>query len=166
MIFSTKKEILSVCLVFAFILQGCQSAPTQSSAAEVAPVKKEINYQKVFENALKLSGNRLPYKMQTRTGKDGSVIYAAEFPTKKKTSFQTLEMVLVMDGSCAEDTAPADMKQKNRTVGPGGASFDISFCAGNQSIKLVDSNRLSMSDHPHGIGLINLAKNIQAEAKK
>ena len=166
MILSFKKEILSAGLLFTLALQGCQSTQTQPASLETPAVKKEIDYQKIFENALKTSGNRISYKMQTRAGKEGSVIYAAEFATKKKTSFQTLEMILLMSGNCTEDTAAKDMKQKNRGVGPGGASFDLTFCAGTQSIKLVDSNRLSMSDHPHGIGLVTLAKNIQAEFKK
>lgn len=166
MIFSAKKGFLSFGLTLVLLLQGCKSAPSQQSTPEITAVKKEIDYQKIFEAALKASGNRLGYKVQTHTTKDGAIVYSAEFPTKKKTSFQTLEMILLRSDSCVEDTAAKDMRQKNRGVGPAGASFDLSFCAGTQSIKLVDSNRLSMSDHPHGIGLVALAKNIQAEIKK
>lgn len=166
MIFSIKKKILSAGIPLSLLLQGCQSTQTQQIPAGTPAVKKEIDYQKIFEAALKKSGNRLGYKLQTHSGKDGSVIFTAEFVTEKKTSHQTLEMVLLTSGNCIEDTASGQLKQKNRGIGPSGASSELSFCVRNQSIKLVDSNRLSMSDHPHGIGLVALAKNIQVEAKK
>jgi len=163
--FAALKKLL-ICIATLLLLQSCQSLKTEDPGAQATTITKEINYQKIFAAALKASGNRLPYKMQDRQSKDGAAIYTAEFPTKKKTSFQTLEMTLLKSDICQADTPSQELKLKSRGVGPGGASFDISFCGGVQLIKIADFNRLSMSDHPHGIGLIALAKNIQAEIKK
>lgn len=163
--FAALKKLM-LCVAALLLLQSCQSLKSENQKTQSNPAPKEINYQKVFAAAIKVSGNRLPYKIQDRLSKDGSVVYAAEFPTKKKTSFQTLEMTLLKSDTCVADTPSQELKLKSRGVGPSGASFDISFCAGSQFIKLADFNRLSMSDHPHGIGLIALAKNIQAEISK
>lgn len=166
MSFSARRSFFYKIVIAFLLLQGCQTVSQQPQQTETKPVKREIDYVRIFESALKQSGNKLAYKLQTKQFKEGDIVHSAEFTMSKKTSFQKIDMILLASGACTEDTLPQNLKIKNLGVGPGGASFNLSFCAGNQSIRLVDSNRLSMSDHPHGISLATLAKNIQIEFKK
>ncbi|MBL7554237.1 MAG: hypothetical protein JNM24_00330 [Bdellovibrionaceae bacterium] len=103
----------------------------------------------------------MPFKVQTSTEKK-SESYTAQFSAKAKKSYQVIVFAKdELKGSCPEDTLPKDFKLETVAVGPGGAAFNLHFCAQNERFVLGNLNSMSNSDIDHGIELDKLAIEIQ-----
>jgi hypothetical protein len=153
------KNAFGFMLIFILFGSGCASLSRQETYSQ----KASSDFQTIFEKVLKNARPAVSYQLESLEPKDGLQSYSAVFQVVGKKSFQSIVFTVNKRSTCELDSPPAQLTLASGGIGPGGSSFEISFCGNQVPLKLTDSNRLSNVDTGHGLDLRSLAESIQTE---
>ena len=143
-------------LLFVLILI---SSCTSTSKVPIPYSEMKAN----FLQAIETNNPKVTYQV-VNSEKDQAIV--ASFKTNSRDHHQMITMKYSPSEDCRQDSDIEKQKLRPLGFGPGGASFQLTFCASRYQITLVDSNLLGEGDMDHGLDLHKLAHSIRSRLPK